>query len=671
MSILQNIQKALFGRIENIYEGANVHTPTAKNRLDFSQYFPFNLGNRDLSEYLAALNNAKMGYRNSLFGIYTDIAMDTHLITVMQHRKLAVIKNALKFTEKDGDSDLFEDVFDTAWFDIMLSDVFESIYYGYAAVQLKYNGDGEFTTALRLPYELIDYDSNVMNVGGTEYALTEKFKLDQGILFAEFRPASLGLLSYAAPYVIFKKRSLSSWDRFSQFFGIPLRLMKVSDADAKTLQAIQNFLETSANGGYGILPSFADYEIVQSSNTDAFNIFQERAKFCNFELSKLIVGGTMLTDDGSSRSQSEVHSEGFMRLIEADKKMLLSWLNDVFLPFAKKYKAYKDLPEGYYFYWNEAKTFAPEEKIKIDQVLLQAGIPLSDDYIEKTYSVEIDRSQKNSNTNGTDTQKKNFDKSCACGCGDGGEYTSVAKSLPSDIGFEIIESKFIEYIFEGLEIPFVEIARMSDIFAKLFIDQYSLKMPPKDYIKKNLFRFSAAKTLTEIEAIREALYEGGEKLPFTKFRERAKEIFGVYNESYLQTEYDMVGVVSDQTAIWENLVNSKVKKVRYVTVGDARVRPEHKLLNGTVVSMDSKFLSLYSPPNGWNCRCYLAAANDDEPLTNNKIAMRLGKNALDDKGLFGKNFATSETIFNEKHTYFAELDPKQIQIVNRYADDNS
>jgi SPP1 gp7 family putative phage head morphogenesis protein len=43
---------------------------------------------------------------------------------------------------------------------------------------------------------------------------------------------------------------------------------------------------------------------------------------------------------------------------------------------------------------------------------------------------------------------------------------------------------------------------------------------------------------------------------------------------------------------------------KYVTVGDSRVRDEHAVLEGVTLPKSDPFWQRFSPPNGWNCRCY-------------------------------------------------------------------
>lgn len=53
---------------------------------------------------------------------------------------------------------------------------------------------------------------------------------------------------------------------------------------------------------------------------------------------------------------------------------------------------------------------------------------------------------------------------------------------------------------------------------------------------------------------------------------------------------------------------------RYSTVGDSRVREEHRRLDGMVLRKDDPLLGVLWPPNGYNCRCALIELIDEEPV---------------------------------------------------------
>lgn len=49
---------------------------------------------------------------------------------------------------------------------------------------------------------------------------------------------------------------------------------------------------------------------------------------------------------------------------------------------------------------------------------------------------------------------------------------------------------------------------------------------------------------------------------------------------------------------------------RYVAVMDSRTRPQHAALNGRVWRFDDPIWKIIYPPNGWGCRCRIAALSD-------------------------------------------------------------
>lgn len=60
---------------------------------------------------------------------------------------------------------------------------------------------------------------------------------------------------------------------------------------------------------------------------------------------------------------------------------------------------------------------------------------------------------------------------------------------------------------------------------------------------------------------------------------------------------------------WEQLQANKKRRpfLQYRTVGDARVRPQHRMWNGLIFPIDDAFWQTHYPPNGWGCRCTVRA----------------------------------------------------------------
>jgi SPP1 gp7 family putative phage head morphogenesis protein len=49
---------------------------------------------------------------------------------------------------------------------------------------------------------------------------------------------------------------------------------------------------------------------------------------------------------------------------------------------------------------------------------------------------------------------------------------------------------------------------------------------------------------------------------------------------------------------------------RYVTIGDHRVRPQHRAWHGVILPIGHAFWKTHYPPNGFNCRCHAQVVTD-------------------------------------------------------------
>ncbi len=65
---------------------------------------------------------------------------------------------------------------------------------------------------------------------------------------------------------------------------------------------------------------------------------------------------------------------------------------------------------------------------------------------------------------------------------------------------------------------------------------------------------------------------------------------------------------------WERIERSKrsFPYVRYITLGDDKVRPAHRAWNGVTLPVGDAFWNTHNPPNGWRCRCRVVSVSQRE-----------------------------------------------------------
>ncbi|MCM1321640.1 MAG: DUF935 domain-containing protein [Bacteroides sp.] len=129
-----------------------------------------------------------------------------------------------------------------------------------------------------------------------------------------------GLALPALFYFMLKSYDVTSWAAFIDRYGFPIRLAKygkkATEDDIKTLRRAV----ASLGADFGaVVPESVTIEIIESkTSSENSQAYQTMATWIDKQISKLVLGQTMTTDDGSSRAQSEVHEEVRQDIAAAD-----------------------------------------------------------------------------------------------------------------------------------------------------------------------------------------------------------------------------------------------------------------------------------------------------------------------------------------------------------------
>jgi len=124
--------------------------------------------------------------------------------------------------------------------------------------------------------------------------------------------------------------------------------------------------------------------------------------------------------------------------------------------------------------------------------------------------------------------------------------------------------------------------------------------------RKNINEFSGAKTVSEVKELSQAaIGPTGAKRPFKEYAKIGRQIDNTYNLTWLKTEQNTAFASAQSADQW---VRTQEKKdlfplLQYQTVGDGRVRPEHRDWDGIIKPVDDEFWNTRMPPNDFGCRC--------------------------------------------------------------------
>lgn len=170
-------------------------------------------------------------------------------------------------------------------------------------------------------------------------------------------------------------------------------------------------------------------------------------------------------------------------------------------------------------------------------------------------------------------------------------------------------------------------------------------------LKYNIAQFCAFKETSFRNILRDLLTKDGSLVPWSKFKKEAYSVSGDYNHRWLETEYHQTVANANMAEKWKDFERNAdlYPNLKFVSVNDNRVRPEHKALDGTIRPINDPFWNKYNPPLDWGCRCHVVQT-DEEP-TEIKGGLQL-------KIEFENNPATSGKIFADT-AYLNNLNRKE------------
>jgi hypothetical protein len=178
---------------------------------------------------------------------------------------------------------------------------------------------------------------------------------------------------------------MNNWAKYAEKAGNNFEVIKYQGAQPDQSERDRVLLKLAnrgANSGTD-LPMGVSHEVTNMSSSSQNQLFENQFKALNDEMSKLVLGQTMTTEDGSSQSQAEVHERTQETIFDSDSKNLIDTLNYEFQEIGIKRF---DLEPGGDFVYAENMNAQTSEMIEVDTAL-KALIPLDNDYLYEKYNI--------------------------------------------------------------------------------------------------------------------------------------------------------------------------------------------------------------------------------------------------------------------------------------------
>lgn len=171
-------------------------------------------------------------------------------------------------------------------------------------------------------------------------------------------------------------------------------------------------------------------------------------------------------------------------------------------------------------------------------------------------------------------------------------------------------------------------------------------------LKNSIAEFSAFKETSFRKDLEELLTKDGKLTPKNEFLKEAYKVSGDYNTRWLETEYHETIAGANMAAKMKDYEQNLdlYPNLKLVSVRDARVRPEHKALDGTIRPFNDPFWNDHTPPLDWGCRCDLEQTDEEVTEVKGGIQTKIefANNPAKTGKIFGGSAYEEKLSKNEK-----------------------
>ncbi len=649
---------------------------------------------KDIDKWRNAISMAehpKKPRRDFLYQLYNDLMTDGHLQNQISLRKSVVLNTTFQIISKSSGeiNEELTDLFNSKWFYDLLEILSETPLYGHSLIEFTSFEDSN------IEFSLVPRTNVVPEM---QYVIPDLSRPDDVIPYnepqheawiIEFGKKDLGILNNIVPNLIWKRNIMQSWAEFCEKFGLPMVTATSQKFDDGTLDTIEAMLEQLGEAAYAVFPQGTEIEFKEANSHDIYQVFDAKIERNNGEVSKAITGSTMLTDNGSSRSQSEVHERNLEeRIAPADRRNIAFFVNHEVFNILRLHGY--NIADDSEFVFDTTQTLDLDKHWEITKDLLNV-FEIDENWIAKTFNVPITGKKltalppQEPNAKHDDSfffenlTLPNYTNAHCAVCGGTLDDWQFSAELKND-KIKQLENQLWEALYNSNETLPIESKLIVEEATQLVKGLYSgwgdrvieVSYTEPDTValalmEQNAIEFAMSKTEAR-RIVGENLFKDKEKLKlnsFSEFKKIASQKTKNFNANWLRTEYNLAVATGQTSAAYFRAVSEKqhIQYVKYLTVGDSNVRNSHQLLDGKIFKINEA--SKVWPPNDYGCRCTM----EQYPHEPNKTDLMLGNEGVKILGNkykasdFAINRATEKVIYTPGQ-FYAKIDSLKKRINN-------
>lgn len=641
---------------------------------------PLSRGTSDIDLWRNALRQADKGNRKSLYNLYSDLMIDNVLYNSIDTRVKAITNSEITFTGNDGSEVSIDDLIDTSAFEELLTEIMLAQFWGISVVELEFKENGLAIHTLPRTH-ILPKVGEVALAEGDERGVPYR---DDPYIMEIGRTDDFGLILRAAPFVIYKRNNAGDWAQYIEIFGRPIRVFTYETYDEQARIETTKAAEKSGGNLTVVMPANGGFDVKAGAVSGDGEIFDKKRRACNEEILIGILGQTLTTTQGSVGSQAlgSIHWQVQEAKHKADRRFVQRILNTKLIPILAR-QGYP-VEGGYFLFPEQGERLGLVAKMDlIDRA--SKLVPIGSQHVYDSLGIPRPEEGEELVANPQPNFIENIEPS------DDLSNPATAKMMgrilrffadapktgakPTEINdADNLEQRVNKRVANGQARRFdcdlfaEHSAKLLSAFTSGFVGNKPVASLDVAYgwqspavltaMENNLFRFSAGKTIAQVQQLNQA-YRSAKS--FEEFEQVCLALNNKYYRAWAKTEYITAGAVAESTATYHRLMSQTeiFPYWEYKTLDDGKVRPEHVKLHGLVLPANDPLWQKIYPPNGWRCRCYVVPRMRHEAAGVNFETMRTRANDYlksdeyerDTQSGFGTNRAVQSLVFTENQNY--------------------
>jgi phage gp29-like protein len=306
-----------------------------------------------------------------LFDIFANMVQDSHVQGVIDTLSEGVKSKDFYITDGEGNKlDEVTELFKSKWYYDFLTGIINVRLYGFSLIQLQ-DFDRESMSLIAREVNRKHVRPDLGGIVKQQYDdkvfktwTKEPFKKWTIYIYEQ----NLGKLNSCVRWWIYKTEISRYWAKYNKMFGIPPVVAKTNTKDTKRRQNAVDMLKKWLTSRWMVVDNddvIEGFNMGSAANGQQF--FENLIRLADEQISKSLLGSTMVLDNGSSRSQSEVHEDNTEKFIKSVCRLAKFITDKELMPRLRKIGF--DVPEDARLVWDNSEKLTMKDRATVINIL--------------------------------------------------------------------------------------------------------------------------------------------------------------------------------------------------------------------------------------------------------------------------------------------------------------